>query len=216
MRSRTPRSSRSAPAPRGSLSGRAAWSRRWSACSPPIPKTSGRRNSTPASGRGCGRSWNPRRDLLDPAVADILDAALAQDMRGYYDAVFRRYALRDEMLAFFERYDALLSPTLPDLRPRGGPKHSGRTRAPQPCLVGLLHLSVQPDRPARRIAAGGPLRRRDARRAADRHAAQRRRRRAQDRGLARRARSRSAPTQGARPIELLGQDPGVSSQRAET
>jgi aspartyl-tRNA(Asn)/glutamyl-tRNA(Gln) amidotransferase subunit A len=55
----------------------------------------------------------PRRELLDPAVADILDAALKQDMRAYYDTVFRRYALRDEMLAFFSRYDALLSPTLP-------------------------------------------------------------------------------------------------------
>ena len=54
-----------------------------------------------------------RRDLLDPAVADILDAALRQEMRVYYDAVFRRYALRDEMAAFFSRYDALLSPTLP-------------------------------------------------------------------------------------------------------
>jgi aspartyl-tRNA(Asn)/glutamyl-tRNA(Gln) amidotransferase subunit A len=54
-----------------------------------------------------------RRDLLDPAVAEILDAALAMDMREYYDAVFRRYALRDEALAFFDRYNALLSPTLP-------------------------------------------------------------------------------------------------------
>jgi aspartyl-tRNA(Asn)/glutamyl-tRNA(Gln) amidotransferase subunit A len=54
-----------------------------------------------------------QRDLLDPAVAEILDAALAQDMRVYYDSVFRRYALRDEVLAFFNRYDALLSPTLP-------------------------------------------------------------------------------------------------------
>jgi aspartyl-tRNA(Asn)/glutamyl-tRNA(Gln) amidotransferase subunit A len=54
-----------------------------------------------------------RRDLLDPAVADILDAAVAQDMRGYYDNVFKRYALRDHMVAFFERYDLLLSPTLP-------------------------------------------------------------------------------------------------------
>ncbi len=54
-----------------------------------------------------------RRDLLDPAVADILDVALKQEMRAYYDTVFRRYALRDEMAAFFGRYDALISPTLP-------------------------------------------------------------------------------------------------------
>ncbi len=54
-----------------------------------------------------------RRESLDPAVADILDLALRQEMRGYYETVFRRYALRDDMIAFFSRYDALLSPTLP-------------------------------------------------------------------------------------------------------
>ncbi len=54
-----------------------------------------------------------RRDLLDPAVADILDTALKQEMRAYYDTVFRRYTLRDEMAAFFRRYDVLISPTLP-------------------------------------------------------------------------------------------------------
>jgi aspartyl-tRNA(Asn)/glutamyl-tRNA(Gln) amidotransferase subunit A len=43
----------------------------------------------------------------------VLEAALAQDMRSYYETVFRRYALRDEMRRFFERYDLLLSPTLP-------------------------------------------------------------------------------------------------------
>lgn len=54
-----------------------------------------------------------RRELLDPAVALVLEAALAQDMRDYYDTVFRRYALRDQMRRLFERHDVLLSPTLP-------------------------------------------------------------------------------------------------------
>jgi aspartyl-tRNA(Asn)/glutamyl-tRNA(Gln) amidotransferase subunit A len=54
-----------------------------------------------------------QRDLLDPAVAGVLEAALAQDMRDYYEKVFRRYTLRDSVRAFFERYDLLLSPTLP-------------------------------------------------------------------------------------------------------
>lgn len=54
-----------------------------------------------------------RRDLLDPAVADVLDAALAQEMRGYYETVFARYALRDRMTRFFSNFDVLLSPTLP-------------------------------------------------------------------------------------------------------
>jgi aspartyl-tRNA(Asn)/glutamyl-tRNA(Gln) amidotransferase subunit A len=54
-----------------------------------------------------------QRDLLDPAVADILQAALKQDMREYYAKVFERYALREKVRAFFERYDLLLSPVLP-------------------------------------------------------------------------------------------------------
>lgn len=54
-----------------------------------------------------------RRDLLDPAVADVLDAALAQEMRAYYETVFARYALRDRMVNFFTGYDILVSPTLP-------------------------------------------------------------------------------------------------------
>ena len=54
-----------------------------------------------------------RRDLLDPAVVDVLDAALAQEMRAYYETVFARYALRDRMVNFFTGYDILVSPTLP-------------------------------------------------------------------------------------------------------
>jgi aspartyl-tRNA(Asn)/glutamyl-tRNA(Gln) amidotransferase subunit A len=54
-----------------------------------------------------------QRDLLDPAVAEVLDAALGQDMRDYYEKVFERYALRDKVRAFFENYDLLLSPVLP-------------------------------------------------------------------------------------------------------
>ena len=54
-----------------------------------------------------------QRELLDPAVADVLDSALAQDMRDYYEKVFERYAFRDKVRAFFETYDLLLSPVLP-------------------------------------------------------------------------------------------------------
>jgi aspartyl-tRNA(Asn)/glutamyl-tRNA(Gln) amidotransferase subunit A len=54
-----------------------------------------------------------QRDLLDPAVAEVLEAALAQDMRSYYDKVFERYAFREKMRLFFEEYDVLISPVLP-------------------------------------------------------------------------------------------------------
>jgi len=53
-----------------------------------------------------------RRELIDPAVADILEQALRQDLRDYYDKVFERYALRDKLRPLFERYDLLLSPVL--------------------------------------------------------------------------------------------------------
>jgi aspartyl-tRNA(Asn)/glutamyl-tRNA(Gln) amidotransferase subunit A len=54
-----------------------------------------------------------QRDLLDPAVAEILETAVRQDLRSYYSKVFERYALRERMRLFFERYDLLLSPVLP-------------------------------------------------------------------------------------------------------
>lgn len=54
-----------------------------------------------------------KRDLLDPAVADILEPALDQEMQDYYTKVFTRYALRDRMTALFTKYDVLLSPVLP-------------------------------------------------------------------------------------------------------
>ena len=54
-----------------------------------------------------------QRDLLDPAVPEVLDAALSQEMRDYYEKVFERYAFRDKVRAFFETYDLLLSPVLP-------------------------------------------------------------------------------------------------------
>ena len=53
------------------------------------------------------------RDILDPAAAEILDQALGQEMKAYYESVFARYALRENMRLFFERYDALISPVVP-------------------------------------------------------------------------------------------------------
>ena len=54
-----------------------------------------------------------QRELLDPAVAEMLKDALAQSSEAYYTQVFRRYELRDKMRIFFEKFDLLLTPTLP-------------------------------------------------------------------------------------------------------
>jgi Asp-tRNA(Asn)/Glu-tRNA(Gln) amidotransferase A subunit family amidase len=53
------------------------------------------------------------RELLDPAVADVLDGALEATVADYYEKVFARYALREQIRRFFEQYDLLLTPTLP-------------------------------------------------------------------------------------------------------
>lgn len=53
------------------------------------------------------------RELLDPAVAQVLDGALEQRIDEYYAKVFARYELRERVRRFFENYDLLLTPTLP-------------------------------------------------------------------------------------------------------
>ena len=53
------------------------------------------------------------RELLDPAVADVLDGALGATVGDYYEKVFARYELRERVRRFFERYALLLTPTLP-------------------------------------------------------------------------------------------------------
>ena len=93
-----------------SSAARSSWS---SAYSNATRSISGRRNFTPARAPGCGRSSKCSRELIDPAVADILEQALRQELRDYYGKVFERYALRDKLRPFFERYDILLSPVLP-------------------------------------------------------------------------------------------------------
>lgn len=53
------------------------------------------------------------RELLDPAVAEVLEGALDLRLDDYYSKVFERYALRERVRRFFETYDLLLTPTLP-------------------------------------------------------------------------------------------------------
>ena len=72
-----------------------------------------------------------QRELLDPAVADVLKDALRQTSEEYYSKVFRRYELRDRMRVFFERFDLLLTPTLPcpafDVGLNTPPQHADRS-----------------------------------------------------------------------------------------
>lgn len=54
-----------------------------------------------------------QRELLDPAVAEVLKDALSQSSEEYYTKVFRRYELREKLRQFFEGFDLLLSPATP-------------------------------------------------------------------------------------------------------
>src|SRR5262245_1168214 len=53
------------------------------------------------------------RDLIDPAVAGVLEHALDQTIDGYYGRVFARYEFREQVRQFFTRFDLLLTPTTP-------------------------------------------------------------------------------------------------------
>ena len=50
---------------------------------------------------------------LDPAVVTTLSGGLDRTMVAYFDQLFARYEFREKMRRLFERYDLLLSPTLP-------------------------------------------------------------------------------------------------------
>ncbi|MED4606798.1 amidase [Paenibacillus validus] len=54
-----------------------------------------------------------RRDLLDPALAEVLQGRLHESVDAYYTKVFSRYRLREKVRQLFQRYDLLLTPTLP-------------------------------------------------------------------------------------------------------
>lgn len=52
-------------------------------------------------------------DLIDPPILEVLKIAISQKMESYYDSVFNRYALREKIRLLFEKYDLLITPTLP-------------------------------------------------------------------------------------------------------
>jgi len=54
------------------------------------------------------------RELLDPAVAELLGGALyGQSVEEYFRKVFQRFEFREQFRNFIEPYDLLITPTLP-------------------------------------------------------------------------------------------------------
>ena len=124
-----------------------------------------------------------QRDLIDPAVAEVLETALDQTIDQYYARVFARYEFREKVRAFFERYDLLMTPTTPTPAFDLGRDLPARVRRREHRRLGRLYLSGQPLRPAGRLGAVRVHARRPAGRPAhrvegaarDRHLARRRR-----------------------------------------
>ena len=60
-----------------------------------------------------GKLPDEKKALLDPALADVVEQSMAITPEDYFDAVRQRGALGTQMRVFMERYDLLLTPTLP-------------------------------------------------------------------------------------------------------
>lgn len=60
-----------------------------------------------------GKLSDEKKALLDPALADVVEQSMAITPEDYFDAVRQRGALGTQMRVFMERYDLLLTPTLP-------------------------------------------------------------------------------------------------------
>ena len=67
-----------------------------------------------ASARGfLGRLPKQKLALLDPGLADVVEQARSITLEDYLDAVAKRGALGAHMRGFMEKYDLLVTPTLP-------------------------------------------------------------------------------------------------------
>jgi Asp-tRNA(Asn)/Glu-tRNA(Gln) amidotransferase A subunit family amidase len=59
------------------------------------------------------KQYRETPQLLDPALVAVIRQALDQPLDVYYANVFKRYAFRETMRRFFEKYDLLLTPQTP-------------------------------------------------------------------------------------------------------
>lgn len=59
------------------------------------------------------KTLREHREIIDPAVANVLDMALNQSIEEYYGRVFARYDFREKLRQLFEKFDLLMTPTTP-------------------------------------------------------------------------------------------------------
>jgi aspartyl-tRNA(Asn)/glutamyl-tRNA(Gln) amidotransferase subunit A len=114
-------------------------------------------------GARLGPVLRTRPDLLDPDVAAVVERAVAVRAEDYYRSVFGRYEFRERVRRFFERYDLLLSPTLPVAGVEAGvaipPGLADRNIVTWVCYTYPFNLTGQPAAsiPAGFTAAGLPV-----------------------------------------------------------
>ena len=174
-RRQTQRRDRNGGAQGGAGAGRAGCHRRgsrsaaWAARATSSRRCGGRalpRSSIPCRPRSA-RRWI-RGSWRSPNAGGRSTAA------DYLAAYTRRNELYAAMLGFHQRYDLLLTPTMPVTALKVGEHHAGRQPRRRLDRLVALHLSLQPDAAAGGLGARRPCRQRAADRGADRRAAARR------------------------------------------
>ena len=118
----------------------------------------------------CGGIGTKLKDLmasvpeeLDQSVVETLSPGLGRSMTEFFEQVFARYAFREQMRQLFERYDLLLSPTLPcaafDVGRNTPPGLEARNIVSWVCYTYPFNLTGQPAAsiPAGFTAAGLPV-----------------------------------------------------------
>ena len=60
-----------------------------------------------------GRLPEEKRAMLDPGLGDVVEQAKSLTLEDYFDAVSKRGALGSYMRGFMQKYDLLVTPTLP-------------------------------------------------------------------------------------------------------
>src|SRR5579875_1669874 len=104
-------------------------------------RSNGRRKSSPGSGRSPGpvfetlalaafwallRAQKPEAvALMDPGLVAAAQRGRLVSQEQYFDATVRRAALGQSLRQFFERWDLLLSPTMPIPAPYAEPRQDG-------------------------------------------------------------------------------------------
>jgi Asp-tRNA(Asn)/Glu-tRNA(Gln) amidotransferase A subunit family amidase len=83
--------------------------------------------------------------LMDPGLVALCRRGAAVTQEEYVAAVTRRAALGQAVRLFFDRFDLLLSPTMPIPGAYADSRDDGATNPANFSELDALHLAIQPD-----------------------------------------------------------------------